>query len=434
MGKIDLKMAVFGLWHLGCVTAAGLAELGYKVVGTDFDGEVVEKLSEGKPPIFEPGLEEILKKQIRRKNLSFTPSKEIALKAADFIFLTIDTKVDEKDQVDLGDIFRASNEIAKYIKAGATIIVSSQVPVGTCSKLKSEIARKNKAKFDICYVPENLRLGEALNSFLNPERIVLGANSETTLKKVKKLFEPLKCEKITMGVESAEMAKHSLNAYLATCISFISEISDICELSGASAVDVAKALKTDKRVSPYAPINPGLGFSGGTLARDVQVLRGYGDAKNYETKLLNAVMEVNDRRKNLVFNKLEKLFRGVKSLHVGILGLTYKPGTDTLRRSLSLEIAKDLISRGATVKAYDPKVVSTVASLPKLVICRSVGEVAKGSDALVLITEWKDFKKLPLKKIKALMRKPIFLDTKNFLDPGKFKKLKFRYIGVGYEA
>jgi len=429
-----LKITIFGLWHLGCITAAGLAELGYKVVGTDFDEKVVNDLSNSRPPIFEPGLEELLKKHLKRKSLTFMFDKKPVLEVADFIFMTFDTKVDEHDQVDLSDINRATDEISKYIKNGSIVIVSSQVPVGTCSKIKEVIAKKSKAKFDVCYLPENLRLGEALNSFLKPDRLVIGANNDITLERVKKLFEPLKCEKIAMSVESAEMTKHALNAYMAVCISFINEISDICELSRASAPDLVKALKTDRRIGPYAPINPGLGFSGGTLARDVQVLRRYGDMKNYDTKLLDATIEVNDRRKHLVFNKLKKIFGDVKSLQVGILGLTYKPSTNTLRRSLSLEIAKDLISRGAIVKAYDPKIRGTIPSVPKLEVCRTLEDVARKSDVLVLITEWPEFKKLPLKKIKALMKNPIFLDTKNFLNSRKFKKLKFSYMGVGCEA
>ena len=431
---MGLKIAVFGLWHLGSVTAAGLAELGYKVVGTGFNKKAVNSLSSGRPPIFEPGLEELIKKHIKSKRLSFTFDKKASLGEADFIFVAFDTRVDEKDQVDLTDIKLAAAEISKYIKNGAIVLVSSQVPVGTCSQLKEKISRNSKAKFDVCYIPENLRLGEALNSFLRPDRIVIGANSAATLERVKKLFQPLKCEKIAMSVESAEMTKHALNAYLATCISFIGEISDVCELSGASAMDVVRALKTDRRVSPYAPINPGLGFSGGTLARDVQVLRNYGDAKNYETKILDAVIQVNNERMHLVSRKLEKLFGSLKSLKVGILGLTYKPGTDTLRRSLSLKVAKDLISRGAIVKAFDPKVTVAISSVPKLEVCGNVEDVARGSDVLVLLTEWPEFKNMPLKKIKSLMKTPIFVDAKNFLDPKKFKKLKFRYVGVGYET
>jgi UDPglucose 6-dehydrogenase len=426
------KITVFGLWHLGCVTAGCLAELGYKVVGTDFDEKVVKELSRGRPPIFEPGLEELLKKHIKKKNLTFCFDKKAALENADFIFITFDTRVDERDRVDLSDIYNATAVIARYIKDNSIVIVSSQVPVGTSSKIMETIAKK--VKFDVCYIPENLRLGEALNSFLKPDRIIIGANNGTTLKRAKKLFEPLKCEIVAMSVESAEMTKHALNAYMATCISFINEISDICELSGASALDVVRALKTDRRVSPHAPISPGLGFSGGTLARDVQVLRTYGDMKNYDTKFLDAVIEVNGKRKHLVFSKLKKIFGNVKTLQVGILGLTYKPGTDTLRRSLSLEIARDLISHGARVKAYDPKIASAIPTMPKLRICKTIDDVARNSDVLVLITEWPEFKELPLEKIKSLMKKPIFLDTKNFLKPEKFKKLKFRYIGVGYEA
>ena len=427
-------ITVFGLWHLGCVTAAGLAELGYNVIGTDLYEKVVRDLSEVRPPIFEPGLEELIKKHIKNKTLSFVYDKRASLEEADFIFLTFDTKVDDEDQVDLSDINKAVDEISKHIKNDSILIISSQMPVGTCDKIKGSISRKSKSKFDICCMPENLRLGEALNSFLKPDRIVIGTNSDATLDRVKKLFEPLKCEQITMNVESAEMTKHALNAYNAACISFISEISDLCELSGASVMDVVKALKTDRRVSPYAPINPGLGFSGGTLARDVQVLRKYGAERKYDTKMLDAIIAVNERRKHLILNKLNRLFGDVKSLQVGILGLTYKPGTDTLRRSLSLDIAKELISHGATVKAFDPKIIGSIPGIPKIEVCATAEDAAIGSDVLVLLTEWPEFRKLPLEKIKATMKKPVFIDAKNFLNPEEFKKLKFRYLGVGYEA
>ncbi len=427
-------ITVFGLWHLGCVTAAGLAELGYKVIGTDLYEKGVRDLSEGRPPIFEPGLEELVKRHLRNKSLSFVYDKIAALEEADFIFLTFDTKVDEEDQVDLSDINRAVDEIARYIQDDAVLVICSQVPVGTCRKIKEAIAKKGRAKFDVCCMPENLRLGEALNSFLKPDRIVIGANTAATLGRVKNLFEPLKCEQITMSVESAEMTKHALNAYNAACISFISEIADLCELSGASAIDVVRALRTDRRVSPYAPINPGLGFSGGTLARDVQVLRKYGDDKEYDTKMLDAIIAVNERRKHLVLSKLNRLFGEVRGLQVGILGLTYKPGTDTLRRSLSLDIAKELIAHGAAVKAFDPKVRAQVPGIPKIDVCATPEEAAKGSDVLVLITEWPEFRKLPLEEIKAAMRRPVFIDAKNFLNPEEFKRLKFKYLGVGYEA
>ncbi|MDI6856229.1 MAG: nucleotide sugar dehydrogenase [Candidatus Thermoplasmatota archaeon] len=428
----DKKITVFGTWHLGCVTAACLAELGYEVVGTDFDEEIVNKLSHGHPPIFEPGLENLIKKNIKKKNLIFCFDKKVALNRADVIFITFDTKIDEEDRVDLGDIYKAVDEIIKYAKSSSIIIISSQVPTGTCSKIREHILKKNKTlKFDICYMPENLRLGSAINSFLKPDRIVIGANDENTLKRVKKLCQPLKCEIVTMSTESAEMTKHALNAYLATCVSFINEISDLCEICNASASDVVKALKLDRRVSPYAPINPGLGFSGGTLARDIQILREIGDLNKFDTKLLDAVKEVNDNRKHFIFNRINRLFGHVTSIQIGILGLTYKPGTNTLRRSLSLEVARELLSYGAIVKAFDPKVRSQVPELPELKVCKNVNEVAKNSDVLVLITEWPEFKKLQLERIKALMKKPIFIDTKNFLNPKNFRKLHFRYIGIG---
>ncbi|MFN4133595.1 MAG: UDP-glucose dehydrogenase family protein, partial [Candidatus Hadarchaeales archaeon] len=403
---------------------------GHRVVGTDFDKKTVDDLQRGDPPIYEPGLKELIKKHLG-KTLNFEFDKGKALSNADFIFITFDTPVDEQDKPDLTPIINAAQEISKHVSEEVIVVVSSQVPVGTCDEIKKIISQNSQREIDVCYLPENLRLGQALESFLKPERLVLGVNSKKTFEKVNEIFAPLKCKVLEMSVRSAEMAKHALNAYLATCISFANEISDLCEAHGASAIDVVKAMKTDKRVGKFAPLAPGLGFSGGTLARDVQVLRALGAKAGCKTHILDAVVNVNEKRKHLVLNKLRKVFGDVLSLKVGILGLTYKPGTDTLRRSLALEVARELIASGMRVKAYDPKISGQINEVPELQVCSSMEEVADGCDVLVLMTEWPEFKDLSPEKLKKVMKRPIILDPKNFLDGEKLMKAGFEYYGVG---
>ena len=433
MSKGADKICVIGIWHLGAVYSACLANLGYNVVGVDKDAKKVKDLIDGIPPIFEPGLEELIKANINQQRLSYTTDLSQAARGADYVLITFDTPVDDNDEVDLSEIFAAAAELAKYLDDNATVIVSSQVPVGTCEQIKTLINKVVPSlDFDIACSPENLRLGQAIDVFNNPERIVIGADTPATLDKAERLFAPIGAPSVRMNLRGAEMTKHALNAFLATSISFANEIANLCDEVGADALKVAEALRTDSRIGMKARLLPGLGFAGGTLARDLKVLKGIGDRTGYETNLINSVLSVNQRQNKLVVRKLKKVYGALKGLTVGILGLTYKPGTSTLRRSAALEIIGDLLKEGAVVRAHDPKAdLTEIEQHREFEFCADPYHAAGGTDALVIITGWPEFQNLDFPKIAAAMKRPVLIDTQNMLDADRMISLGFTYFGVG---
>lgn len=433
MARENQKVCLIGTWHLGSVYSTCLADLGYLVVGVDRDARVVEDLNQGIPPIFEPGLQELLTKNINSGRLSYTTDLSYALKDSGYVLMTFDTPVDENDEVNLSPIFDTSIELAKYLENGSIIIVSSQIPVGTCDQIKLLIKQNNPSlDFDIACSPENLRLGQAIECFKNPERIVIGADSDSTLDRVEAFLNVIAAPKLRMNLKTAEMTKHALNAFLATSISFANEIANLCDEIGADALKIAAALQSDVRIGPKLPLLPGLAFAGGTLARDLKILKNLGESSGCETPLVNGVLRINQRQNGLVVRKLQKIYGSVKNLTVGILGLTYKAGTSTLRRSAALEIIRDLTSKGASVKAYDPKASLDEIRLHKeFDFCNEPYEVATGSDALVIVTDWPEFKNLDFDLIKSSMKKPVLIDAKNMLDDKQLIGKGFLYTGVG---
>ena len=427
------KVCVIGIWHLGMVASACLADLGYVVVGVDKDSEKVQGLNRGIPVLFEPGIEELLVKNIGAKRLSYTTDLSQALKGAQYALITYDTPVNDRDEVDLSELLATASQLARCLDNGSTIIVSSQVPVGTCEQIEGIIRQANPAlEFDIAYSPENLRLGQAIHRFQNPQAIVIGANSPSTLNKVKQFFGPIKATKLTMDLRSAEMTKHALNTFLATSISFINEIANLCDGVGADALKVAEALRFDERIGPKAMLSPGLGFAGGTLARDLKVLKNLGSRLEYEAYLIDAVLKVNERQNRQVVQRLQSFVGSLKDSTIGVLGLTYKAGTSTLRRSSALEIIGELVAKGARVKAYDPHADPGEVKLHhEFEFCADAYEAARDNDAMVIVTEWPEFKELDFPLIKSLMRKPVIFDTKNMLDSERMNELGFLYWGIG---
>jgi UDPglucose 6-dehydrogenase len=429
----DSKVCTVGIWHLGSVYSACFAELGYSVMGVDRDQNRVDHLNKGVPPLFEPGLEELILKNIHLNRLSYTVSLRDALVDASFVLIAFDTRVDENDDVDLCEVYDTAAELAEYLENYSIIIVSSQVPVGTCEEIKSLIRQKRPSlDVDVAYVPENLRLGQAIEGFMNPDRIVIGADNEDTLDRVEAFFSVVKAPKIRMNLRSAEMTKHALNAFLATSISFINEIANLCDEVGADALKVAEAMRLDSRIGPKAMLKPGLGFAGGTLARDLKVLQKLGGKSCCPTRLIDGVLRVNQRQNHMIAGKLRKVCGSLQNLTVGVLGLTYKAGTSTLRRSASLEIIRDLADGGARVKAYDPKAdLREIQGYTEFEFCSDELEVASGSDALVFVTDWPEFKELDFSRIKSLMKKPVVIDAQNMLDTERLVQMGFIYLGVG---
>jgi len=431
-----LKVCVLGIWHLGSVASTCLANLGYCVVGVDKDPEKIRDLNKGIPPLFEHGLAELMAKNLRSRRLSYTTELSSALKDARYVLIAFDTPVDEKDEVDLSEIFEASEELGKYLKDGSTVIVSSQVPIGTCEQIKLIIKRANPSlNFDIAYVPEFLRLGQAIERFMKPKAVIIGADSDHTAAIVENLYSALGAPMIRTSLATAEMAKHVLNAFLALPICFMNEIANLSDMIGVDALKIAEAIQLilylDKRIWSRPPL-PGLGFSGGTLTRDLHVLRKLGEREGYRMRITEAVLDVNEQQNEVVERKLKQVFGSLGGLIVGVLGLTYKPGTSTLRRSAAIEIIQSLVSKGVKVKAYDPKAdPAEVKDCEEFEFCIDAYKAAEGCDALILLTEWPEFREVDFKRIRSLMKRPIVVDAKNALNGSRLIDMGFTYLGVG---
>ena len=421
-------IGILGLWHLGLVYATSFAKLGLKITGFDTSKEIIDNLSNGYPPIFEPGLEDFLKKYLN-KNLRFTKNPKEAISKKDYVFVTLDIPVNDTDDIDIRSLNKLFNYCLEHISPNTVIVISSQVPIGTCQKLQARFNRLKK-KVSIIYFPENLRLGNAFKSFLEPERIILGGEKKV-LKKFLDDFNLTRFPSFLMSLESAEMSKHALNAYLATCISFSSELGDICELTGANMDDVIKALKSEKRVSPHAPLNPGLGFAGGTLGRDIKTLMLVSRNVGYKPIFMKAVYKVNQTRTEYLVKRIAGILGSISGKKIGLLGLTYKPGTDTLRRSMSLQLANALKRSGAKIIAFDPMVSITIKGYEFIGIKKSLENLFEEVDIAILMTEWLEFNEKEVLGYASLMKNKILIDTKNFLDIGDYKKHDFKVYRIG---
>ena len=427
------RVCVVGLWHLGLVTSACLADLGRTVVGFDENPQLIDGLRNGRLPLFEPGLEELVATGMARHRLWFTADPREALTGARYAVIAYDTKVDERDESDLSQVMAATSLLSRHLEHGSTVVVSSQVPVGTCQRIEAAIRRGRRSRaFGVAYVPENLKLGQAIERFKKPEMIVIGSDDPAAAIAAGELLAGIAGPRVVVGLRTAEMIKHALNAFLATCISFASEMANLCDGVGADALEVSRALHLDQRVGPLAPLRPGLGFGGGTLARDLKTLRKLGKRNGSATPLIEAVLRVNERQNRVVTRKLRKVYGSLEGLTVGILGLTYKPGTSTLRRSAALEIIGELTALGAAVKAYDPRAnLQELPDIPNFEFCPDPCAVADGSDALVIVTEWPEFQHLDFSAIKSSMRNPVLVDAQNMLDAKEITQMGFRYLGVG---
>jgi UDPglucose 6-dehydrogenase len=429
----DLKIGVVGLWHLGCVLCTAWSRLGNQVIGFDYDQELVNNLKKAIPPIYEPDLTESIQKGLDAGNLSFS-NKIQSLSQCDFIFLSYDTPVSDDDSSDTGILLKSTMDAGSIMQDKAVLIVSSQAPVGFCSVLRKRLKERNPS-LDLAYSPENLRLGEAIQCYLHPGRIILGTADAETESRCLDLFSQINAEMICMRLESAEMVKHGINSFLAMSITFSNHLADMCEITGAAIDDVVRGMKTDVRIGQKAYLSPGIGFSGGTLGRDLQVLRKKNGEAKKNASIFGIIHYLNRSRKQDIVSRLEELAGGLKHKKIGVLGLTYKPGTSTLRRSLPVEIIGLIIEKGAEVKVYDPKAdYAELQGAIKFEITHSIADVSENVDALILLTEWADFKTCPWGDVAGRMRKPVFFDTKNFLDPGSMKSCGFQYYSIGRQG
>jgi len=421
-------IGVLGLWHLGCIYATSFAELGYEVTGYDLTRQTVDDLNQGTPPIYEPGLTEKLKNFLG-KNLFFTFQPQEAIKGKKYVFVALDIPVDDHDQMDLRPLNKLLTVITRYASfKHTTVVISSQVPLGTCREF---LKRANRRKqINVIYFPENIRLGTAFQTFLKPDRIILGLEKKSLLTQFVHDFPNFTCPILTMNLESAEMVKHALNSFLAVCISYASEIGDLCELLGANYDDVVGALRTDSRIGSNAPLNPGTGFAGGTIGRDVQILRKLSKGYDYRPKMIEVAYEINKSRLARLLKKIQSLYPKLDGKKIGLLGLTYKPGTNTLRRSKSLELSKLIHARSGIVIGYDPAIRGSIPGYPYIQATESLADFFQDLDAVVIMTPCPEFKKVSLKLMDSMRNKVIF-DSVNLLDRNKFLSNEIKYFRTG---
>jgi UDPglucose 6-dehydrogenase len=424
-------IGVVGLWHLGCVLCAAWSKLGHRVIGFDYDTLRVKKLQDGVPPLFEPGLEDALRAGLAGGTVTFTETLG-ALADCDVVFLSYDTPVRDDDSGDTNILTRSAEDIGQIAKDGAILIVSSQSPVGFCRELRAHL-QALYPRLDLAYSPENLRLGDALACYLNPGRIILGTAEPATEARCRELFLPVHADVLAMSLESAEMVKHGINAFLAMSIVFTNQLADVCEAVGARIDDVARGLKSDPRIGHRAYLAPGIGFSGGTLGRDLQALAAQNRRSGGTAEMFSQIHAHNANRKFAIVRRIEGLLGKLDAtVTIGVLGVTYKPGTSTLRRSLPLEIVALLEARTAKVRVFDPKAdYGEVASTAAFAVVPDIPTLARDADLLLLLTEWPEFCQFDWRPIPALMRKPNLLDAKNALDEGTLKAAGFRYFSIG---
>jgi UDPglucose 6-dehydrogenase len=426
----DMNIAVLGLWHLGSVYAAGAAAAGHSVTGWDHDPAAVESLASGKPPVSEPDLTEQIGAGLKNGSLRFTQDLSAAVSGADVVWITYDTPVDELDRADCAFVTSKVVDALPLLKSGAVILVSSQLPVGSVRELEEKAAILGRADLEFACSPENLRLGKAVKLFAAPDRVICGIRTAQGKEILERLWRPITERVEWMGVESAEMVKHAINAFLATSVAFGNEIAVLCEAMGADAKEVERGLKSESRIGPGAYVGPGLAFAGGTLARDIAFLSSTSGREDQRPILIPAVRASNDRHKHWPLDKLKSLFNVLDEKTFALWGLAYKPGTDTLRRSSALELACSLLEAGARVRAHDP----AVRVLPeefdgRMELSPSALAAADGADAVVVCTPWEDYRAVKAKDLASVMRRPLVIDPARFL----FGSLG-RKDGIIYEA
>ena len=418
-----MNVVVLGLWHLGCVTAACCAEH-FNVVGLDFDAGAIVALQAGKAPLFEPGLDDALRAGIAAGRLRFAEGADsAALGAADVLWVCYDTPVDDEDVADVGFVLERLARCLPTLRPGAVVLLSSQVPAGTCAELE-----RRHPGVAFAYSPENLRLGKALDIFRHPERIIAGTRTPEARAALEPLFAPFCQEVIWMRTESAEMTKHGINAWLALSVTFANELARLCEAVGADAREVERGLRSEPRIGQKAYIRPGALFTGGTLARDVVALTTLAREHEDPAVLFPAILASNNAHKDWALRRLEKILRPLRGATVAVLGLTYKPGTDTLRRSGAVELAAKLLATGTTVRCYDPAVRDLPSELAGATLTASLPAAVRDADAVVVATEWPQIKEADWTTLLPTMRRRVLIDANGFLD---LRAAGVEYFSVG---
>ena len=431
-----MHIAVIGSGYVGLVTGACFAEFGVDVACVDVDADKIAQLSRGHATIYEPGLEQLIQKNLHAGRLRFTTDLQSAVEPASVVFLAVGTPPKSDGSADLKFVENATREIARHIQSYKVVAMKSTVPVGTGKRL-TQLIKDNLSKpvtFSVVSNPEFLREGAAIGDFMRPDRVVIGSNDAEATELMRELYRPLyliETPFVITSVEGAELIKYAANAFLATKISFINEIADLCEKVGCDVHEVARAIGMDRRIGGKF-LHPGPGFGGSCFPKDTRALAVIGRQYGSPTRIVDAVIEVNERQRESMLPKIEKLAAGLSGKRIAVFGLSFKPETDDMRDAPSVDIIRGLLDAGANVIAYDPVAQHEAAKvLPTIDYAEDEYAAATGSDALVFVTEWNQFRALDMARIHKLMRTPNIADLRNIYEPADMRELGFNYVGVG---
>lgn len=429
-----MNIIVIGTGYVGLVTGTCLAELGNKVTCIDKDPSKIKVLKKGKSPIYEPGLEELIQRNSKEGRLIFETSLKNNIQEAELIFIAVGTPSRPNGSADIQYIQAVAKEIGQLLDHYAIIINKSTVPVGSGQMVKNIIKKYYKGEFDIVSCPEFLKEGSAVDDFMNPDRVVVGNGSEKVRKVMEELFKPLNTTVLFTDIETAELIKYASNSFLATQISFINNLSNLTEKVGGDITKIAEGMRLDKRIGRYAFLNAGVGYGGSCFPKDVKALIYTAKSNKVPFTILDEVEKVNYNQRKNILKKIKTLLPKLKNAKIGIWGLAFKPKTDDVREAPALTIVKELLKSGARIKAFDPVAEENFKILinnKKIQYCPNPFEAAKGSDLLVVMTDWDEFKEIDKEQLKSLLNKPNIVDGRNVYAPEEMRNLGFNYIGVG---
>jgi UDPglucose 6-dehydrogenase len=433
-----MKIAVIGTGYVGLVSGTCFAETGNDVICVDINEEKVKSMQNGNIPIYEPGLETLFHRNIEKNRLLFTTNLKEAVDKSDIIFLALPTPPGEDGSADLSYIIGVAEQLGKIMTSYKVIVDKSTVPVGTADKVKDAILKNSTCEFDVVSNPEFLREGVAVEDFLKPDRVVIGSSSDRAKQMMNQLYEPFVRQGnpiIHMDLKSAEMTKYAANAFLATKISFMNEIANLCELTGADADMVRKGIGTDNRIGNRF-LFPGVGYGGSCFPKDVHALARTSKENEYDFKILEAVMSVNDRQREMFFNKIKNRITNLKEKNIALWGLAFKPNTDDIREAPALYIIDQLLLHGANITAYDPEAMNNVKKIygDKIKFADTEYDALKGADFLVIVTEWSEFRNPNFDIIKSELKDHLIFDGRNVFSLSEMKKQGFEYISIGREV
>jgi UDPglucose 6-dehydrogenase len=431
-----MHIAVIGTGYVGLVTGACFAEFGVEVTCVDVDETKIDKLNQGIIPIYEPGLDTLVEKNSKAGRLHFTTDIKSAVQDALVVFLAVGTPPKKDGSPDMSYYQQAAKDIAEAINGFKVLVTKSTVPIGTGKWLREFVAKNLKVNtsFGVASNPEFLREGAAIDDFMRPDRVVIGSNEEDAIAIMKDLYRPLyliETPIVITSLEAAELIKYAANAFLATKITFINEMANLCDAIGCDVHDVARGMGMDNRIGRKF-LHPGPGYGGSCFPKDTRALTTVADQFGVETRIVDAVIEANDRQRDVMIEKIEKLVGDLSGKQVGVLGLSFKPETDDMRESPAVDIIRAMNERGAKIRAYDPVAIEEAKHcLPEIEYASDEYEALKDADAVVIATEWNQFRALDMGRVKSLLRQPKIADLRNVYEPEDMRELGFDYVGVG---